>query len=109
MVLPSYRSTMRSLAGRFIDGSPFVSFNYEELAEMLRSVGFEYKGTEVMYDGRTGRKFKAHIFIGIVYYQKLHHMVADKMHARAVGPIQVLTKQPTEGRARDGIRCMQGL
>ncbi len=100
--LESIAGKYGALAGRFIDGSPFVSFNYEELAEMLRSVGFEYKGTEVMYDGRTGRKFKAHIFIGIVYYQKLHHMVADKMHARAVGPIQVLTKQPTEGRARDG-------
>ncbi len=102
MFMESITGKAAALRGRQFDGSAFVGEKMDEVREVMDSAGFKYSGKEVMYDGRTGKPFPVEVFIGVVYYQKLHHMVSDKIHARARGQVQMLTKQPTEGRARGG-------
>ena len=91
-----------SLRGKIVDGSAFLGEKLDDIKDVMAQYGFDYSGKEMMYDGRTGKRFPADVYIGVVYYQKLHHMVADKIHSRARGQVQMLTKQPTEGRARGG-------
>ncbi|RNJ72207.1 MAG: DNA-directed RNA polymerase subunit B [Thaumarchaeota archaeon S15] len=102
MFMESITGKAAALRGSKFDGSAFVGEKMDEVKQAMESRGFKYSGKEVMYDGRTGRPFDVEVFVGVVYYQKLHHMVADKIHARARGQVQMLTKQPTEGRARGG-------
>ena len=102
MFMESITGKAAALRGTQFDGSAFVGEKMEEVRKIMDETGFKYSGKEVMYDGRTGKPFPVEVFIGVVYYQKLHHMVSDKIHARARGQVQMLTKQPTEGRARGG-------
>ncbi|KPU81155.1 DNA-directed RNA polymerase subunit B [Nitrosopumilus sp. PRT-SC01] len=102
MMMESICGKAAAFRGKRFDGSAFVGEKMDEVKPVMDAHGFKYSGKEIMYDGRTGKSFPVEVFIGVVYYQKLHHMVADKIHARARGQVQMLTKQPTEGRARGG-------
>jgi DNA-directed RNA polymerase subunit B' len=89
-------------SGKTIYSSPFNPVPEKELRTLLQRYGFRNDGKEVMYDGKTGKRFEAQIFIGSCFYQKLDHLVSNKIHARSRGPITLLTKQPTEGRSKEG-------
>ena len=88
--------------GMFGDGTSFGELDVKTIAEELQKVGYESYGNEVMYNGLTGEQFETNVFIGPVFYQRLKHMVNDKQHSRSIGPMVNLTRQPAEGRARDG-------
>ncbi len=91
-----------ALAGKVYSSTAFEHTKEKDIREMLRKLGFREDGKQTLYEGRTGRKFDVQIFTGLSYYLKLDHMVADKIHARSQGPVTLLTKQPTEGRAKRG-------
>lgn len=89
--------------GAMGDCTPFTNCSVESIAQVLELSGMERYGNEILYNGRTGEQIKTEIFIGPTYYQRLKHMVTDKLHSRGSnGPIVMLTRQPSEGRARNG-------
>ena len=88
--------------GLFGDGTSFGDFEISTIIDKLNDLGYESKGNELMYNGLTGEQLTMNIFIGPAFYQRLKHMVNDKQHSRSIGPMVNLTRQPAEGRSRDG-------
>jgi DNA-directed RNA polymerase II subunit RPB2 len=88
--------------GMFGDGTSFGNLDVKTIIQELQKLGYESYGNEVMYNGLTGEQLETSIFIGPVFYQRLKHMVSDKQHSRSIGPMVNLTRQPAEGRSRDG-------
>lgn len=92
-----------AILGTFGDATPFTDISVEDIAKALDMCGIERYGNEIMYNPRTGEMMETEIFMGPTYYQRLKHMTCDKIHSRAAnGPVVLLSRQPAEGRARDG-------
>lgn len=121
MLLESMASKAGAMQGRFVDATPFRSSDLEaesisgtkevpkdgkgiveEFGEQLLDAGYAYYGTETMVSGVTGEEFQCDIFMGLVYYQRLRHMVSDKFQVRSTGPVNPLTRQPIKGRKLGG-------
>uniref|UniRef100_T1J8E2 DNA-directed RNA polymerase subunit beta n=1 Tax=Strigamia maritima TaxID=126957 RepID=T1J8E2_STRMM len=90
------------LDGKFHYGTAFGGSKVVDIGEDLIRHGYNYLGKDYLTSGITGEALSAYIYFGPIYYQKLKHMVLDKIHARAKGPRAVLTRQPTEGRSKEG-------
>jgi len=95
-------SKVSCIHGNEGDATPFNEVTVEHISQLLRDQGYQSRGLEVLYNGHTGQKLRAQVYFGPTYYQRLKHMVDDKIHSRARGPVQILTRQPVEGRSRDG-------
>ena len=91
-----------AVTGKVVDGTPFTGQTVEELEAQLKETGFLYDGKETMYNGVTGKKMDVKIYVGNMYYLKLKRMVKNLIHARGLGKVALLTRQPIEGRAKGG-------
>jgi DNA-directed RNA polymerase subunit B len=101
-LLEEIAGKLGAIRARFIDASPFYKEDVNSIRLELLKTGYDPNAREVMYDGRTGEMIERPIVVGVSFFQRLFHMVSDKMHARATGKVQLLTRQPTEGKARQG-------
>jgi len=109
MLVESMAGKSGALHGFYQDATPFsfhetssekVSVDY--FGEQLQAAGYNYYGSEPLYSGVSGCLMQADLFIGVVYYQRLRHMVSDKYQVRATGPVNPLTRQPIKGRKKGG-------
>ena len=91
-----------AITGTFVDASPFTGLTVDDVASELKKHGFHQHGNEQLYSGYTGEPIQAKIFMGPIYYQRLKHMVDDKIHCRGRGRRNALTGQPNEGRKHGG-------
>ena len=91
-----------AISGKLVDGTPFNEAPVDDAKKILLDAGFRPDGKEAFYDGRTGKKLEGEIFTGVIAYRRLFHMVSHKLQARSRGPVQVLTRQPTEGKEKEG-------
>uniref|UniRef100_A0A914YXF3 DNA-directed RNA polymerase subunit beta n=1 Tax=Panagrolaimus superbus TaxID=310955 RepID=A0A914YXF3_9BILA len=91
-----------AMSGRLVSSTAFAGEQVETISNEIMQHGFNFLGKDILCHGATGEAMTAYIYFGPLYYQKLKHMVLDKMHARGRGPKSALTRQPTEGRAREG-------
>ena len=91
-----------ALEGSLKYGTSFGGENAKNIGEILVKNGFSYSGKDALISGTTGKYLNCYVFSGPIFYQRLKHMVADKIHARAVGKVTMLTRQPTEGRSKEG-------
>jgi len=95
-----------AINGTEADGTSFTMIDVEKIKDDLEKLGYERNGMEYLYNGITGERMKAQIFIGPTFYQRLKHLVSDKLHSRSRGIVTMLTRQPPEGRSKDGgLRC----
>ena len=106
MLIESMAGKAGALHGMYQDSTPFQFSEQHRAAdhfgEQLKAAGYNYYGSEPLYSGLSGVEMRAEIFIGVVYYQRLRHMVSDKSQVRATGPNNVLTRQPIKGRKKHG-------
>lgn len=92
-----------ALSGRFQDATIFSKREFSTVCDGLKELGYQEHGLETLYNGMTGEPLTVKIFMGVCYYQRLKHMVADKIHSRSLkGPVSSLTHQPSDGRSREG-------
>ncbi|QID82985.1 hypothetical protein GRS66_005421 [Saccharomyces pastorianus] len=106
MFVESLAGKAGALHGIAQDSTPWI-FNEDDtpadyFGEQLAKAGYNYHGNEPMYSGATGEELRADIYVGVVYYQRLRHMVNDKFQVRSTGPVNSLTMQPVKGRKRHG-------
>lgn len=88
-----------ALQGMDADGTAFEEHDISSVRNTLKKLGYEENGYEYLYNGMTGEKMKVQIFFGPTFYQRLKHLVEDKIHSRSRGPKTSLTRQAPEGRS----------